>query len=581
MEVQEVENNLYENKAGKIWEEYSKMKEYQDSMDFRTDFPEIIRFKEGDQWPAPTQKTKNFPRPVFNITEMFIRNKRAAVTNQNMEISYVPLEVDENEEMRATAEQGARAYSEFSKVQWENVDQNTLNNEFVDDAITLGTGLLHYYWDDNITGGGTLKYIGDLAGEIIDVLNFGVANPREKNIQKQEALILESRKTIRQVQELAKKEGITGYMYDLIKPDNYDALYDSDKKVKDDDEVTVLTKYFRKNGEVYYSKSTHNVMLIDDRSLTPTVSDEEAVENEEAIVTAEPAKITLYPVVVLTYKNRKKSFYGIGEAQDIIPINKLYNQLKGMMALNVIRTGNPNILIKKKALTQTLTNEGGQQIIDNYEGGGDRIKYMQPPNFSNEFSKISAEIFDMARTLTGNTDVSTGEVLGANMAASAIIALQNQAKTPIKEFQQKFFSAMKEVGDIWCQFYKTYYSTARNISVENDGEVETETFRGTDYAGTDFKTRVEVTVSSDKESLSMSVLENMKAAGDITKEQYVELAPDSAIPFKAKLKEMWGKTSQEKMLLAQAMEQIKAYRQMLGQGGAQNEVQTMPNGNVY
>lgn len=575
MEVQAVaENNLYENKAQEIWSEYQKMQEYQNSMGFRTDFPEIVRFKEGDQWPAPTKKTKNFPRPVFNITEMFIRTKRAAITNQDMEISFVPLEVDDNEEAKALAEEGAQAYSDFSKIQWENVDQNELNNEFVDDAITVGTGILHYYWDDKASGGSKLKYIGNLAGEIIDVLNFGVSNPQEKNVQKQDSIILESRKTIREVKELAKKEGIKGYEYDLIKPDNYDASYDSERKVKDDDEVTVLTKYFKKDGAVYYSKSTQSVMLIDDRPLTPVVED----EFDELGQLIERPQITLYPIVVLVYKKRKKSFYGIGEAQDIIPINKLFNQFYGMQALGVIRTGNPNVLVKKNALKQPLTNEPGQTIEDHFEGGGDGIKFMQPPNFSSEFSKLSSEMFEMARTLTGNTDVSTGEIIGANMPASAIIALQNQAKIPIKEIQSRFFGCMKEVGDIWCEFYKTYYSTARNISVENNGEMRTQQFRGTDYAGTDFKTKVEVTVSADKESLAMSVLENMKAAGDITKEQYVELAPDSAIPFKAKLKEMWEKQQNE--MLAQALEQIKQYQQVLGMGGMSNEMQALPNGNV-
>ena len=51
-----------------------------------------------------------------------------------------------------------------------------------------------------------------------------------------------------------------------------------------------------------------------------------------------------------------------------------------------------------------------------------------------------------------------------------------------------------------------------------------------------------------------------------------------AIPFKAKIKEMWTKEKND--LLVQAMEQIKGYQQALGIGGAPNEMQTMPNGNV-
>lgn len=594
-----MENVKNKSKSELIWEEAEKGKAYQESMGFRKNFPEIIRFKEGDQWPAPTKETRNFPRPVFNMTEMFIRNKRAATTNQTLTISYTPLEV--NEENMKSAREGADKYGDYSKVVWENIDQDELNNEFVDDALTLGTGALHYFWDKKAHGGNTLEYMGELKGEIIDILNIYFANPRIRNVQKQEYIIIETRMNVKEARTLAKENGANDLELELIKPDDYKDVYDNDYKVQKDDDVTVLIKYYKKDGVVYYSKSTRSVMLIDEQELTPVVSEELAdeegiigegqeeivVDNEQQETAVKTAKITIYPIVLLTYRRRKKCIYGIGEAQDIIPVNKLYNQLKGMIALHVIRNGNPNILAKPGALKQKLTNGSGQTIIDYYMGGGDGIKYMQPPNFSGEYSKIAAEIFEMSRIITGNTEVSSGEALGANMAASAIIALQNQAKTPIKEFQSRYFSAMKEVGDIFCQFYKTYYSTTRLMSVEKNGKMETRAFKGTDYANIDFKTKVEVTSSAEKESLTMSILENMKAAGDITKEQYVELAPESAMPQKAKIKEMWGNENKQKELLMQAMEQIKHYRELLGektenpmQGGMLSEMQTVSNGNV-
>lgn len=571
-----MENSKNKSKSEKIWEEAEKGKAYQTTMGFRKDFPEIIRFKEGNQWPAPTKDTKNFPRPVFNITEMFIRNKRAATTNQTLTISYIPLEVDE--EHKDKAREGANNYGDYSKVVWENVDQDELNNEFVDDALTLGTGVLHYFWDSKAQGGNILKYMGELKGEIIDILNIYFSNPRNRNIQQQEYIIIETRMNVKDAKILAKENGANELDLELIKSDDYKDVYDNDYKVQNDNDVTVLIKYYKKDGVVFFSKSTRSVMLVDEQELTPVVTEEATIDTDQE---RKVAKMTLYPIVLLTYKRRKKCIYGIGEAQDIIPVNKLYNQLKGMIALHVIRNGNPNILAKPGALKQKLTNASGQTIIDYYMGGGDGIKYMQPPNFSGEYSKIATEIFEMSRIITGNTEVASGETLGANMAASAIIALQNQAKTPIKEFQARYFSAMKEVGDIFCQFYKTFYSTTRSMSVEKNGVMETKTFRGTDYANIDFKTKVEVASSAEKESLIMSILENMKSAGDITKEQYVDLAPESVMPQKAKIKELWENENKQKQLLVQAMETIKQYQQILGiKGGIPNEMQTVSNGNV-
>ena len=39
---------LESEKSSKIWKEYEDAKTYQDKMGFRTDFPQIIRFKEGN-----------------------------------------------------------------------------------------------------------------------------------------------------------------------------------------------------------------------------------------------------------------------------------------------------------------------------------------------------------------------------------------------------------------------------------------------------------------------------------------------------------------------------------------------------
>jgi hypothetical protein len=168
------------------------------------------------------------------------------------------------------------------------------------------------------------------------------------------------------------------------------------------------------------------------------------------------------------------------------------------------------------------------------------------------------------------------------MAASAIIALQNQAKTPIKELQNKFFSAIKEVGDIWAQFYKTYFSTARRVSIEDEqGKPEPMDFLGTKYAGIDFKTKTDVGVSSERESLVMTVLEGLKASKDIDKFQYIELAPDSAVPFRNQLKKMWEKEATKDKQLIQCMQMIKQYQELLAKaginvGGMPNEMQTMP-----
>ena len=547
--------------AEKIWEEYQKGVKYQKDMGFVDDFPKYVDFKEGNQWAKATENTKNLPRPVFNITEMFITRKRSSIANQPVQMTFKPMVTTENDE---TVLQGAKDYTDFAKILWEDLEQDELNNDFVDDALTVGTGILHYFFDNEIAGQNDgVLYQGALRGEVLDPLNVFFANPMEKKVEKQKHIIIQTRPTVEEVKKLAKANKVSKELMNLIQPDNNESgEYTEEKTVENNSElITLLTKYYKKeNGEVYYTKTTKNVVVVPERRLSPT-------ESETAI--------TMYPIVVLSGIKRKKSVYGISVAKDIITINKLYNQLKAMQALNGIQCGNPTMLVKKNALRQKVTNEGGQILVDYYQGGGDGIKYMQPPQFTNIFSQVSAEIFEMARTTTGVTDVSTGEAMGANMAASAIIALQNTAKTPVKELQTRYYNALKKVGEIWCQFFKTYYDMTRKISVENEqGEMSTRMFRGSDYRNIDFKIKIEIGVTSENESLSLSMLDAMRARGDITKEQYLDLAPESAVPFKRELKTMWEK--QNKQDLLKALEIIKQQQAIIGN----LEAQVQENSNI-
>ena len=539
-------------KAGEIWKQYLDGVKYQQSMGFTTDFPKFISFKEGDQWAAVTENTKNLPRPVFNITEMFIRSKRAAVTNQGLSLVYTPLEVFDDEETQARAEQGAKDFTDFAKIMWENLDQEELNNEFVDDAVTVGTGILHYYWNANKKGGNQLKWNGDLEGEVLDPLNVFFANPHRRRVQDQEWIIIQDRMIVKEARDLARREGIAEELVRLIGADNNESgEYTSEtKEVTENDKITVLLKYFKKDGVVYYSKSTSSLVIIDDRLLTPEVE-------------GSTYKMGLYPIALMSCIRRKKCIYGLGYAQDVIAINKAVNQLKAMQLLNAIQCGNPALVTRPNAIRQKITNQGGQ-IITDYSPDGNGIRYMQPPNFSTIFSQLGNEMFELARTTTGVTDVSTGETLGANMAASAIIALQNQAKTPIKELQNRYFSAIKEVGDIWLEFFKAYYNMDRNMIVENEeGKAENRIFNGSNYADIDYKLKVEVAVASDKETLAVSLLDAMRAREDINKEQYVELMPDDAMPFKADIKEIWKKEKQD--VLVQALQQIQQLQMIIDQ----------------
>lgn len=536
-----------------VWEEYKAGLEYQTQMGFATNFPAYEAFKEGEQWPQATQRTKNLPRPVFNIVDMFIRTKRAAICNQPLTIQYSPSEYPIDVDAAELATQGASDFTDYARQLWEDCRQDELNNELVDDAATLGTGVLHYFFDNSVRGYGEHPYVGEIRGETLDPLNVFPGDPQCRDIQRQPYIIVSQRVDAEAVKLLAKEAGIKDEQLRLISGDNKteNEGYTAAKyELKNRRKLTLLTKYYRDNdGGVVFDRCTETVEIIKAQPLTPAGA---------------PRPITLYPIVVMNWYGRKKSMFGIGECQTLIPAQKAVNFLKAMELMSAQQTAWPKILTKQGALHQTITNEPGEVIVDHY-GNGPGISYLNPPAMSSGASALAQSIFDLMRTVSGVNEAATGESMGTSMAASAIIALQSQAQKPIEEVQSHFWRAIKSVGAIWAEMIKAYYDTERNITSEEitDGEDpadRTRGFTGRDYADVDFRLRIDVGTSSQySESLVMSTLDNFLARGYIDQFDYVELAPRNVVPFADRLKKRWSdRDEQMNIMRQQVMQEIQA-----------------------
>ena len=112
-------------------------------------------------------------------------------------------------------------------------------------------------------------------------------------------------------------------------------------------------------------------------------------------------------------------------------------------------------------------------------------------------------------------------------------------KVPIEDMQKRFWRVHERIARIWEQFFKAYYRFDIPYAIENENGQETDVFNGSIYQNMDFETTVDVGPGSAySESLSINLLESALQRGDITFDDYIDLYPDTAMPFKAKLKEI-------------------------------------------
>lgn len=541
------------NSAEAIWKQYEKGLKYFERVGLTKEWKDSEDFYEGRHWPNPTQRTKNLPRPVINLCSMIADNKRASILSGKLKMVFRPAEMFG--ERLEQARMGANLFTKFSEIINKEMKMEDLEDQAQEKATQLGGYVYHFFWDKQITGGMETSYIGAMRGEVLEPKNVIVANPRELDEQKQRYIIIASIESLDSVKQLAKVNKVKNI--DEITADKEI----EDEATKEDEVCTVLTKYFRINGKVYWCKSTKNVIIQEPTAWEPNpkkvkLPDEEDLEEntEPDVVNTEYSfKQQLYPIVISDHKSRKNCIYGIGEVIQAIPNNKAINFNLGMMLLSVQQTAWPKILSKVGALArQQITNAPGEIITDHSKGSGWGIQYMQGSGFNQQALTLTSTIMDLTRTVSGSTEVVTGEVMGANMAASAIIALQNQAKKPIEMYQRKRQLAFEKIGKIEEQFFKYYYNDGREFGYEEDGQILVGNMNGQEYQDIDFALTIDIgQAGTYSESLAVSLLDALKADGTIDQDDYIELYPETIMVFKEQLKKIRQKKLDQQAALLQ------------------------------
>lgn len=509
-----------DNLSGGIEGEYKEGLSYKRRMGFLDTWPEQARMKAGDQWPAPTQRTKSLPRPVFNVIKMVEGHKVANVMSEQITMTFNTMEMDDNTQ----DDESGELFSRYSISTWERIKQDELNEEALDIAANTGTAIWHYYWDTGKKGGKTIPWVGEMEGEILDPINVFFGNPQQRRVQQQPYIIISSRESVQRVRAEAKANGMSKEMLTQIKPDKeteYD--YDAAKiELNDKGKVTVLTKYWKSHGEDG-EKTVHFCKVASGQTIKKPTS----------------THLKLYPMAVMQWDRRKKCIFGIGDTEGLIPNQKAINLLVAMQILSVQLTGWPKLVYRSGAIDPSkVTNTPGEMIEDRSAPGmGDGVKYMNPGNISGAAANLVEQILNYTRQMTGANDAATGNMSSSDLNATAIMLLQKAAGIPIESIKRRFYSVVEDIGRIWEDMWKVKYNIGREVMLKDDeGEEYPEFFKGTEHANNEMRLKIDIGPSSTySESLMLSSLDKFLDRGDITFEQYLKFAPKNVVPYRDRL----------------------------------------------
>lgn len=561
------------NETTSLWDDYQNGLSYQASTGLSKKIPMFVKFFEGDQWAAATKNTKNLPRPVINIIKMICRNKKSAILSTPVKIIY------RAEDETADVEK----FNNFADYIQKEIGQEALDKKAINDGVIKGSYFYHYYWDSEAKGKSGAKE-GGLRCEIIDPLSIFFSDPTQLDEQKQEWILIASRENVKSVK--AKCDGDVDK--DAIVADEADNKYGTIEQ--DGDKLcTVLTRYFRKNGEVYCEKATKSVVINKPFAITPDlegaakelgIAEEDAPNNstpdkpEAESLIPETVKAYLYPIVVGNYEVRERCIYGLGEVEGLIPNQKAINFNIAMALLNNQETAWGKYIVAPNALKgQVITNEPGQILVD-YTGTGQGIRKMTEQAIQSQPLQLIDTITQLTRVVTGSTEVMTGETLGTGMSGAAIAQLQSQAAQPIEELKDSFWLVKEKQGKVLAQFFKLYYTEkdfTYTATAPKDGtyplqggiseEVQmADTFNSDDFKSTDFSIVVEAT-SGTKASAAgdINALDVLLAKGLISMKTYLKAYPKDALSNRSEI--LKGIEEDEKSQITALNEQLKQAQQ--------------------
>lgn len=570
------------NETTSLWNDYQNGLSYQQSSGLAKNLPTFVNFFEGKQWAAPTKNTKNLPRPVVNIIKMICRNKKSAILAAPVKIIY-----------RAEDEMvDVERFNNFANYIQKEIGQDALDKEAIDDGVKKGSYFYHYYWDSEAKGKDGVKE-GGLRCEIIDPLNIFFSNPTELDEQKQKWILIASREDTDSVKAKCDKNVDP----DLIIADETDNKYGTIEQ-EGNRLCTVLTRYFRKDGEVYCEKATKSVIINKAFSLSPNLTaagvelgfDEEDApnnslpDNHEGENLGKDAKAYLYPIVVGNYERREKSIYGLGEVEGIIPNQKSINFNLAMALLNAQEIAWGKYIVLPNALKgQVISNEPGQVLTD-YSNTGNGIRKMTEQAIQSTPLTLVDTLTQLTRVVCGASEVMTGEALGANMSGAAIAQLQSQAQQPIEELKDAFWLTKEKQGKILAQFFKLYYTfkeftyETTEAKVDEKGnpllnimgkpeeeEVQlTDIFNSADYQNVEVSVVVEATAGTKASAAGdINALDILLGKGLISLKTYLKAYPKDALSNRTEI--LKGIEEDEQNQLAQLQQQIAQYEAQLTQ----------------
>lgn len=535
-----------EIKETPIWTLYEKGRNYHRLTGIYVDTDRNYRMYNGNQWEGaklgdvePVQK--NFIKPIVKYKVGVIHDNLYAINYSSMNF--------ENKVFRQEAEKICKMLNKKASRIWEKDKMDFKGRRITKDSAINDEGIIYATYDvENQTP----------LNEIIKKNDIYYGNENDDDIQSQPYILIRKRMPVSNAIEMALNEGLSEDKLSFIIGDN-DTFEESGEAAKDevDNQVTVVTKMYKKDGTVHFSMATRWVTIKDDKD----------------------SGLMYYPLAHFNWEEKEGSARGEGEVRYLTPnqieVNKtemrrvltVKYQAYPTKIVNLEKVLNPNALNTVGGIIKT---KGGMSVDDVNK----LVGTIPPAQMSPDVKQLQDDLIQVTRDLAGAGDIATGQVNPEDASGRAILAVQQASQSPMTEQKESYKNFIEDLAKIWLDMIIVYSEDGIKLEEEvtdpTTGEVAIQLIDVPQTALRELQATVKVDITPkgafDKFAQESSI-ENMYVQGMFNVQRlselktYVALLDDDSVMPKTKLEEAIENIEEEQRKIAEINAQARVMQQ--------------------
>ncbi len=532
-----------------IWGLYEKGRNYHRMTGIYTDTDRNYRMYNGNQWGKaklgdvePVQK--NFIKPIVKY--------KVGVVHDNLYAMVFSSQNNENTAFQKEAERYCEMLNRYASRVWEKDKMDFKGRRLTKDSAINDEGILYVDFDtENMMP----------VNEIVKKNDIYYGNENDDDIQSQPYILVRKRMPVSNAIEFAKAEGLSEEKTAYIIGDN-DTFEESGEasKLEIDDMVTIVYKFYKKEGTVHFSCATRYMDIVEDVD----------------------TGLTLYPIAHFNWEEKEGSARGEGEVRFLIPNQIEVNRTEVRRVITVKYQAYPQKVVdSSKIANPTALNTVGGVIKTNGQPVEDVHKIvgtLTPAQMSPDVKQLQDDLIQVTRDLAGAGDIATGNVNPEDASGRAILAVQQASQSPMTEQKEAYKNFIEDVARIWLEYLIVHAVDGINleetttdpttgeevIQVVNVPQVTLEQLQAT--------VKVDVTPKSVYDRFAQEqTIENMLLQGLLSAERvgelaiYAELLEDDSVAPKQKIKEAVELIREEQQRIAQIQAEAQAMQQRANQ----------------